>query len=57
LSHEKVKLIHPEPLFSFLEFPEEDLLFAECFYIGLLKPMLNAKVNRVVSGFNSLQAE
>ena len=39
-SHDKIPQI-PFPVVSFLEFPLEELVFAECFYIGTLKPPLN----------------
>jgi len=39
-SHDKVPQIQ-SPLVSFLEFPIEELIFAESFYIGVLKPALN----------------
>jgi hypothetical protein len=40
LSHDKARLIQT-PRFTFLEFAAADLLYAECFYISLLKPSLN----------------
>jgi hypothetical protein len=38
--HDKLPQIQ-SPTVSFLEFPVEELIFAESFYIGVLKPVLN----------------
>jgi hypothetical protein len=44
-THDKVPQIS-SPLVTFLEFPTEELTFAECFYIGVLKPLLNGGTHR-----------